>query len=741
MSESQDHTFIVQAFMAAFKTQEAYDQTMLSESEYEHADKSDWIIATHIIPEPKIRETIKLLIETLKDDISEKNLEFLKSETADLPTLLQKLSLSPTHTSPIGWVNYLNGPVYREVIKQLSSFGIKPSQQHDTAIRATIHTMMDSTQLSLPTVLPVPPGFGKTTILKELIIDRLNYSSTWCALIVLERIDDIYKQIDEIRQKINNPFDVEIWPTFSSQLTCPDGLHYFQAESCVSCTQICSVKADLKPDANGNIPEPESFKKVKSCPAKHFKYRKGICDQCPKKGSSFNDCLVQPKQPKIFNNKRVLYVSQEFYYRMITVVMDRDGLTHFMDIPRRVFIDERPQLTKPYQEHYNRLLNNRNVVGNDLKEHLPDYNDAVLAYAQLFKEWKTQYVNSSPYKLKTNLIEAWEREAKKNLKMNPEALIPLKTVLDNGGYYEPKPYNAGPHAITGTNYLNPKHSENRTVILDGTGQFDDLYDRSKYYVRSISNNLKYPNLHFHFCNVELSKDYYKKKLKSDKQFIRKLCTNIISLVGNKNTLVLCYKDYRSEFNKQLVPTNIALEHFGNILGKNDYSNAVNVVFTGVLTFDEADYGAMDLAVNGMCDPLDIPARIKVVKLNQKLVGIYQQVYRSKLRHHIPTNEIHVYLPTSSDDLQKLILARFPGSSDEGWLPKPVYPFGYLLRTIAINSKIPNKQVKIRQYVAQTKSSPEIQEIQVAWPAVSYSSAANLRSYGIKLIKQVPSKTK
>ncbi len=728
MPEPQDNTFNVTAFMAALNIPEVYDQAMLSETEYVHTDKSDWIMATHIVTRDKIRGTVKFLLEEFRYVLAADDLEFLKSASEDLPSIIRKLGLQPKSSFP-AWNNKLHGSVYKEVIIRLSTYGVIPSQVHDKAIKDTIKVMMDSSQLSLPTVLPVPPGFGKTTILKELIIDRLKNTSDWCALIVLERVDDIYKQIDEIKARKVNARDIEIWPTFRSQLKCPAGLYYFKASVCKKCQLTCPVRNELIPASNGYIPEPESFVEVKSCPAGHLAadYRKGICNNCSWRKKKTGPCPVLPKNPLAYNDVRVLYVTHEFYYRMITFEIVRKGLTHYNDIPRQIFIDERPRLVKTYQEHFLNLLDIRTVISNKIHKHLPMYDKALLDYVNLFKNLTKTYVNSLQQRLDKQLIAEWETQAVQNLNLDPEGLIPFQMVLDNGGYYEPKSYDSHVHATTVANYLKRIHSKNRTVILDGTGQFDELYDPIKYQIQPISINLKYPNLHFHFCNIELSKSHYRKALKSDNLYIQKFCNDIINLVGIDDTLVLCYKKYRMEFNKWLRPSNIAVDHFGNLLGKNDYSSAVNVVFAGVLTYAESDYGAMDLSVNGMCVPPDIPDRIKLVEMNQKLVGIYQQVYRSKLRNHNLTDEIHVYLPTKYNELRKLILARFLSAKEDVWLPKPVFPHGDKLRDIVKRYPFFSKQDVVREYFKQTRQKPTNREILTIWPGISESYASKLRA--------------
>ncbi|MFQ6678707.1 MAG: hypothetical protein ACE5D0_10390 [Fidelibacterota bacterium] len=265
--------------------------------------------------------------------------------------------------------------------------------------------------------------------------------------------------------------------------------------------------------------------------------------------------------------------------------------------------------------------------------------------------------------------------------------------------------------ISLAHYVKAHKKDNRTVIFDGTGLADKLYDQHRFNVLESIDKRNYSYLHLHIYPKNLSMTFYKDK--ANKKFYDEFCNTIDQISTNSKTLVVGYKDYLNEFKSRLKGANYYFDYWGNLLGKNDYSKAVIVFFTGVIDFGNNVYSAYAKALSGNNPNQDLKKEKDDIKTNQKLVMLYQLIYRSQLRQYTK-DEVNVYLPTTmklANDLHSM----FHGSNlHYDWSPKPDPHTCVLLQIMNKYTGVSDNDI-IRLFVNQEKVRPNLDALKQVWP--------------------------
>ena len=631
----------------------------------------------------------------------------------------QKLDIIPN------WNPRIHDNLYDKVIRKLKDYGLSPDSNHQISLKKMVRVVLGNKNLKRPIILPVSPGMGKTTLLIELLINRLKYDDKWSAVIVVERAQDIHRLIGEIKKRIPDP-SLAAWPTFTTMLKCPAGYGYFDYKRCSKCN-TAQYKCKVQQDLTIKGMEPVSFREVLQCPSgkKGKDYHNDVCNHCSR---IINPNACDPGiKSDIRLNKRVIFITHQYYYNMLEYHGSLEGLLNFRYngyyLRRNVFVDERPILTDTNVVAFSLFEEALSIIRKLLPTYLNGAKDALRDGLNLYYLLSNRIVNGiGGFKWPRGLKLKWEQAWKEGKHQERDLLHTLEKLLNDGGYYMSN-HKAMKEVITLAHYVEAHKKDNRTVIFDGTGLNDKLYDQYRFNVLESVFTRDYSNLHHHIYQKNLSLTFYREK--ADDTFYNEFCKTISQTAGSSKTLVVGYKDYIEEFRKRLTGSGYYFDYWGNILGKNDYSCATIVFFTGVIDFGNHVYSAYAKILSGNNPIQSLKKEKDDIRTNQKLVMLYQVIYRSKLRKYTQ-NEIHVYLPTTQK-LANELHTMFGGSHIHyDWFPRPDPHKKILLKIKNMNSGISDNEV-IRKFVIQEKTQPNLEAIKQVWQNKGKQQWSRLRN--------------
>jgi len=377
---------------------------------------------------------------------------------------------------------------------------------------------------------------------------------------------------------------------------------------------------------------------------------------------------------------------------------------------RQIFVDERPILADTRTVGYSLFLAALTIIREHLPSFLDDVKDISKSALDMYYQQSNQIVDGIPkFKWPRGLKSKWNKLWKEGKHQEKGLLNILENLLNDGGYYMSNHMGTA-EVFSLAHYVKANATENRTVIFDGTGLVDKLYDQYRFNVLDSIDKRNYSNLHLHIYPKNLSLTFYEKH--ADSHYYNDFCNTINQIAGNSKTLVIGYRDYLNEFRNRLNGANYYFDYWGSMLGKNDYSKLTTVFFTGVIDFGDHVYSAYAKVLNGNSPISDLAKAKDEIRTNQKLVMLYQLIYRCKLRQYTQ-DDIHVYVPANSK-LAAELPTMFPGCKViNDWAPKP-HPHTIILQKImADNPGMPDNEV-VRTFVRQEKTIPAQDAVKLVW---------------------------
>lgn len=221
--------------------------------------------------------------------------------------------------------------------------------------------------------------------------------------------------------------------------------------------------------------------------------------------------------------------------------------------------------------------------------------------------------------------------------------------------------------------LNFKPLENN-IILDANGSFDYRYELSEdYYVHAQPKCFDYSNSTFTHYRVKTSKDALFRNI----NFYQK-ALDMLSLTFDEKILFVTDKDNKGALAKEIrkylqaiektdeeikdiEKTKVTLEHFGNLIGKNEYRGYKNVVILKTPNYSyidyvlQCDYYKPEKHLNEDIKMFENPT---VEKIRQTMIAgeIYQALKRINRDN---SKNAHYFVFTSNEDVVDLVLAQFP----------------------------------------------------------------------------------
>ncbi len=527
-------------------------------------------------------------------------------------------------------------PILQNVIKRLRSHGIVVGSKYKKILRDMSIVMAQSSLLNKPAIITARPGLGKTEMLISTLIEKSKRTIPYTAMVVTQRVGDAVK----IRDEVNKELGAEVCfvrPTFT--LMTLDGKH---------CLKGYTAK-------QYNVSRCSSAKcNITTCPVKH-------------RHSSFR------------NYKIVLITTEHF-----NTLVDRGTLEKFQELPPLklpgmidgyylprddLYIDENPGMV------FHPLITNKFL--NDCMAHLKQNQfdqNFIHEFASVIRTISVQMAGEKDYayidapnmdsQLTEDFIKAWRAKPLEDHYTAPER---INAFMECGGIRQ-NGNKMIEYAIGINRYRKLTPCESRTVILDGTGIKDLTYKSDDFNILDLPEIRSFSRATLHRYPRNLSKNFLANN--RTKQKIHEIAMETIRVVGESQALFITYNKYSDTFIKLFEEhTNIRVNHFGNLIGRNEYLDCNAVVFAGVHDWGAMQYFNQMTAVKG--------GRVDLSTIKNKgtpffcdevsefystllSVGIYQDLMRSNLRIASSKQKVHLYLWTENERiLQQLI----------DWLPK------------------------------------------------------------------------
>lgn len=258
--------------------------------------------------------------------------------------------------------------------------------------------------------------------------------------------------------------------------------------------------------------------------------------------------------------------------------------------------------------------------------------------------------------------------------------VALESVYEFGGILVKQNLSGTPEISTGF-YLNNSWDFDRTIILDGTADISQKYKPQvfdKVYVPQLHD---YEHLTFnYYSRFNLSRSTYDK----GDDLIPNLVEDIKQIAGQRDKVyVVVYKENKDEYErllaKEIQQNGVIIRTLGSTRGDNSMRECDTVVFTGLIHKGELNYLSESLVLNQDYN-MDLNVqkhrrvrkfnhrKTEVVKLSSWLEEFVQEVYRTRLRSHNLSQDVHAYLMVSDPDFLNLIEGYFVGCKMEEWYP-------------------------------------------------------------------------
>jgi hypothetical protein len=513
--------------------------------------------------------------------------------------------------------------------------------------------MSASSSMKCPMVITTRPGLGKTQMLKASIIEKLKADGEdnhYSAIVVTKRVQDGLAISKEVNDELGTD---SCWVRPSFTLMTLDGLK-------------C---------ANGHIAEDHH---PTIC-------RRANCAQ--------RECPVKSWR-RDYKKHDVVFITSEYFQHLI----DNDSLKDLMETGElnldeidpglhylydsynqssegfltfyrsELIIDENPGMIF-HPTIKNRMLNDcmAHLISNSFTEEIIQEYTSIMIYIT----WKIPGALEYEYVKPQDKIPAFSNQFKKAWEANPHPdyhNMPL--ILDgfvkNGGIRQ-KGNKYIEYAIGTSKYRNLKGLPFRIVILDGSGLKDLTYKSGDFFILDVPEIRDHSRAHIHVYPKNLSKSFYRGKLREIK--IKSVAEEAIRVLGDKPSLFITYKDLKSKFSELLKEhPNILVDHFGNLIGRNEYSKCTAVFFAGTNDWGTFEYFTQASAVS--MKALDLTTvqhrgiRFQDASVGEfysalMAVGMYQDLMRSNLRVTSDTDQVDIYIWSAAREVVQQIVDLLP----------------------------------------------------------------------------------
>jgi hypothetical protein len=478
-------------------------------------------------------------------------------------------------------------------MQKIYSKEVIPQAQQAIKTYLDLFALNDQQTAGKAIVLNTIPGGFKTTATIEAVVDALKEDPDFGAVIAVERNKDVKRIAMEINQFFARSF-LQKLPAYAFYGYDPD--------------------------------HPEE------CILGHKTYKPGMCN---KKNCHIplSKCRVKMNNIRQRNHRIIVMSHQRL--KMYSQVGEMNRFLEWgysYSIKRRrthLIIDEQPPLLEIMRFDVNTLNDFMNVIpqlenGNNFVRNLSQPVNDLINVMQSNTDARIilQTKQVTQFKFDAQFEDAW-RDYTVDIASINFMPVALESVYEYGGILVKQNLSGEPEISTGF-YLNNSWNFDRTIILDGTADISQKYKPQifdKIYVPQLHD---YEHLTFHYyTRFNLSRSTYDK----GDDLIPNLVEDIKQIAGKRNKVyVVVYKENKD--------------------GELNYLSESLVL--------NQDY-AMDLNVQKHRRVRKFNHRkTEVVKLSSWLEEFVQEVYRTRLRSHNLSQDVHAYLMVSDPDFLNLI---------------------------------------------------------------------------------------
>jgi len=527
----------------------------------------------------------------------------------------------------------------RRVIKDVSAAfvatmrqrGMAPSQSLLDSVKLVIRLWEQLGNSNQPVVWPAMPGNGKST-LRNLYVDRkCDIDPTFGCVLVVERKQDA----DRIAKFLNRSHETA-WSYLGWDPTW--------------------------------------------CLAEKKEYERGLCRKC-----QFSSCRVIRNQDEQLRRPVVITTHLRFAElaskgklgSTLGYWIDGNGERHER---RLVIIDEAPPridratATRADFAQLNKVVRKALATSPSLwDEWLDVYTEVIGLFSDVVE---TRHVSVSEIDIRIS------RDLTTALADLPtEAWPTLRRFLKNGGVVH-RDEDDG-FTVTVTEQIEYKWDGLCPFILDGTGTKDLRYPLNYRALPEILETA--PPVSLHVCtDFGFGKRYMERNQNKEVFAAHGAVAQALAKKHHK-LLMVVRKDYELEYlrllQSEIKASKIALAHFGDLKGRNEYQDCDAVLFLGVLDKGDEYYMASAVAAHespsALCfDTVEYnnthrftSVDIEKSKLNEVALDLIQDIYRTQVRRGKPA---HVYVFSRDQHLMEYVarLLRLP-AIDLMWKPAEV----------------------------------------------------------------------
>ncbi|UYZ23274.1 hypothetical protein [Mesobacillus jeotgali] len=273
------------------------------------------------------------------------------------------------------------------------------------------------------------------------------------------------------------------------------------------------------------------------------------------------------------------------------------------------------------------------------------------------------------------------------------------------------------------------NSSFNTIILDGTSEIDLDYNVNENIdILSMPKGIRdYNQLEIYNAPLTISKQ----SLKIEPSLKEKVVESIKILAEKEKVFVLCFKEHKPELindlSKEISNDRVKINHYGNVKGSNEYVDCTVMVIVGIQHKSDPYYISKHIALNGDVlsnETITINGvrrfkdlEIERVKLNDQLVGIIQDILRTKIRNRSNKEVVRIFIPTRDKIFISLLKEYFSGSSLLEWnLIESSKPSWYkqmsdIFSSLLINETITKQALKEKLGLNGPAGNKKLQRVQ------------------------------
>lgn len=558
---------------------------------------------------------------------------------------LQTFALTPLLSEETKW-----NPVVKEVVANITATMKSRNITVDKASHLIYSNLVTSIHNTTPgvTVWPLEPGGGKTTTfityLKYMLKHHIDQAGT---IIVVERNETaiaLAKELGKYRM-------------------------------CFEATERTASEVDwCEPlDAAYVMQSAYTYKK---CKKTLTSYEHNVCGRC-----SFKSSCDLPKKYEIQKRFPIVIMTHA------RLQMEGEKLSNYakwrtkdgkLYERKRIIIDEKPPITDVIQISTEDI----DMFKYDLKSmELEIGSETMLSALNIVNKLKETMLSSErgiPIPaLDTVFKFSFESEWYKyyegsnvSLLKHVEAAITQEGVVNE--YNKRITYTTAKKVVYDFSHYN-------VVILDGTAKYDLEYGYlNNVQVMDVPTLKTYDHLTLYY---DTSIPSSKQRLHMDIELKNKLVKFVKEKSLDKPVLVLCYqflrKSLESLFAKEIKANKIAVNHFGNVKGSNDYLQYSCLVVVGIINKGDAYYLCKSGAIFEEGADLELTTiksvrrfnntDIEKYKLSDQVVSSIQDILRINIRNKGEVKQsAEVYVFSRDTVFLNLLLNYFIGSKAEHW---------------------------------------------------------------------------